>query len=301
MQAGIYSYLVATKVQSDLAAAAAKVVNYRQPSYGTFGSSLAVSYYFGLPSKVGFSGVAMDVDKLADNAESTTNCWNDWSDFNRQTGSMLSYLENLIPEQLFSTEDNQLDGISAVKALAIAGQQGQKIYTLTSSNANLLSEVTIDSDARQEVQSALSSGKEVTVHQEPINEFGWTGSGYVVIDPDTGAGGYKLNGGGNGGFLGLDNDTWGVLGFATGTLLKANPIALLLSIIISLRLLYIDLLTYSSINHNCSALSSLLVIPILFSFAAIAFSPLMAVISLYASLIATKAAIVVANSSACRR
>ncbi|GAA6173936.1 hypothetical protein NBRC116592_36060 [Colwellia sp. KU-HH00111] len=198
MQAGIYSYLVATKARSDITAVASKVVSYRQPSYGTFGSSLSVSYYFGVPSKVGFGGVAMDIDKLADNAESTSNCWNDWSEFNKQTGAMLSYLENVIPEQLFSTETEQVDGISAVKALAIASQQGQKIYTLTSVNANLLTEVTIDSASRQEIQSALATGKEVTVHQEPIDEFGWTGSGYVVIDPDTGAGGYIITGGENG-------------------------------------------------------------------------------------------------------
>jgi hypothetical protein len=201
MQAGIHSYLVVTKVQNILAASAAKVISYRQPSYGTFGTNLNVSYYFGIPSKVIFSGVAMDVDKLVNNSESKTNCWDIWSDYNRRSGAMASYLENLIPEQLFSTEDKQLDGISAVKALAIANQQGQKIYTLTTANANLLTEVTIDSTSRQEIQNALNAGKEVTVHELPINEFGWTGSGYVIIDPDTGAGGYKLNGGGNGGSL----------------------------------------------------------------------------------------------------
>jgi hypothetical protein len=199
MQAGIYSYLVATKAQSDITGAATSIVSYRQPSYGSFGSSLSVSYYFGVPSKVGFSGVVMDIDKLADNAESTTNCWNDWSDFNKQTGTMLSFLENLIPEQLLSTESEKVDGISAVKALAIAGQQGQKIYTLTSQNAHLLAEITIDSSSKQEIQSALATGKEVTVHQEPINEFGWVGSGYIVLDPDTGAGAYKISGGANGG------------------------------------------------------------------------------------------------------
>lgn len=64
-----------------------------------------------------------------------------------------------------------------------------------------MTEITIDSASRQEIQSALASGKEVTVHQKPINEFGWTGSGYVVIDPETGAGGYKISGGANGGAI----------------------------------------------------------------------------------------------------
>ena len=55
----------------------------------------------------------MYVGRLADNAESKTNCWDVWSDFNSQTGAMASYLENLIPEQLFSTETKQQDSISA--------------------------------------------------------------------------------------------------------------------------------------------------------------------------------------------
>jgi hypothetical protein len=166
---------------------------------------------------VSFSGVAMDVDKLVNNSESKINYWNDWSDYNRQTGAMASSMENEIPEMLFSTEENQLDGISAVKALAIANQQGQKIYTLTSENANLLTDITIDSASRQEIQNALNAGKEVTVHEQPINEFGWTGSGYVVVDPETGAGGYKLNGGGNGGSLDFEGAALlGFVGFLAG-------------------------------------------------------------------------------------
>jgi hypothetical protein len=260
MQAGIQSYLVATKVQSDLTAATTQVVNYRQPSYGTFGTSLNVSYFFGIPNKVGFSGVVMDVDRLADNSESKINCWDVWSDFNKQTGAMASYLENLVPEQLFSTEDNQLDGISAVKALAIAGQQGQKIYTLTSANANLLSEITIESTSRQEIQNALNAGKEVTVHQEPINEFGWNGSGYVVIDPDSGAGGYKLNGGGNGGYLTPEEAVnLGIAGLAVG-FISAIPgvsilwLALLVVIVSSLILeTYIDFITSDGSCKNLMA------------------------------------------------
>jgi hypothetical protein len=44
---------------------------------------------------------------------------------------------------------------------------------------------------------------EVTVHQADITAHGWTGSGYIVLDPETGAGAYKISGGANGAFAKL--------------------------------------------------------------------------------------------------
>ncbi|MFY9258870.1 MAG: hypothetical protein WAO71_00005, partial [Gallionella sp.] len=80
-----------------------------------------------------------------------------------------------------------------------------KIFTLTAANqashATLLAQVTIDPQAMQEIQNGLAAGKEVTVHQAPITQSGWTGSGYVITDPATGAGAYKIAGGANGAWL----------------------------------------------------------------------------------------------------
>ena len=52
-----------------------------------------------------------------------------------------------------------------------------------------------------DIQNGLAAGKEVTVHQAPITQSGWTGSGYIITDPETGAGAYKIAGGANGGVL----------------------------------------------------------------------------------------------------
>jgi amino acid transporter len=38
----------------------------------------------------------------------------------------------------------------------------------------------------------------VTIHEQPINAYGWTGYGYSIIDPETGEGGYVIEGSGNG-------------------------------------------------------------------------------------------------------
>lgn len=52
-----------------------------------------------------------------------------------------------------------------------------------------------------EIQNALAAGKEVTVHQAPITQSGWTGSGYIITDPATGAGAYMIAGGANGAWI----------------------------------------------------------------------------------------------------
>ena len=38
-------------------------------------------------------------------------------------------------------------------------------------------------------------------HEKPITTHGWTGMGYAILDPDTGAGAYLIAGGGNGSYL----------------------------------------------------------------------------------------------------
>jgi len=105
------------------------------------------------------------------------------------------------------SDPSQPQGVSAVKALAIAASQGQKIYTLTPANqaihSSVVSGLQISANVKNEITNALSAGKEVTVHEKDITVNGWTGCGYTILDQDTGAGAYKIAGGANGGFLQL--------------------------------------------------------------------------------------------------
>jgi len=41
----------------------------------------------------------------------------------------------------------------------------------------------------------------IIVHEREVSVPGWSGTGYMVIDPVTGDGAYLISGGGNGGFL----------------------------------------------------------------------------------------------------
>ncbi len=95
-----------------------------------------------------------------------------------------------------------VQGISAVKAIAIAQLEGQRIYAINQANASTaLAKLPIGGSVGQEVRSAVQSGKEVIVHERPVNIQGWSGYGYVITDPETGAGGYIIEGRGNGGWL----------------------------------------------------------------------------------------------------
>jgi hypothetical protein len=44
-------------------------------------------------------------------------------------------------------------------------------------------------------------GLEVITHTDQVSVPGYTGKGYIIIDPETGSGAYKIGGGQNGSFL----------------------------------------------------------------------------------------------------
>jgi len=71
---------------------------------------------------------------------------------------------------------------------------------------------------------------EVTAHEAAINFYGSSQVGYIVIDPETGSGGYLIGGGENGGFiLILSGLITAMIGIALlGIALIGGPIATLL-------------------------------------------------------------------------
>ncbi len=100
------------------------------------------------------------------------------------------------------TQPNCGEAVSAVKAIAIAQSQGQKIYTINAENrATALPKLSLSGEAGAEIRAAIMAGKDVTFHEKSITAHGWTGVGYIIVDPDTGAGAYLIEGKGNGAIL----------------------------------------------------------------------------------------------------
>ena len=201
----IFSYFALNNVQDDIAAKQANIINYRAPSYGIFKTNLQPSYWFGTPRDVKTTGLAMDVDHMSSYRVAKDNDPQAKTNFNKLIGNRYSAMEHLVPEQMFSIEENKAEGISAVKAIAIAAAEGQKIYTITGNNVETaLANITLAEDTETEIRNSVNAGYVVTAHEKQINFNGWLGEGYIITDPITGDAAYKISGGGNGGVLVFD-------------------------------------------------------------------------------------------------
>jgi len=202
----LFSHFALNNVQDEIAQQSSNIVSYRAPSYGLFATSLNTQYWFGVPRNVQFGGLSMDVDYASHQTVDKQNSQQGWINYNRAIGSRYSAMEHLVPEQMFSTDEAPAQGISAVKAIALASAEGQRIYTITSDNLyTAMAQLQLSADTEQEIQNAVEAGFEVTTHQYQINFNGWVGEGYIIIDPNTGAGAYKIAGGGNGGYVEPDD------------------------------------------------------------------------------------------------
>jgi hypothetical protein len=199
LEGTIFSYFALNNVQDKIAAQSIGITTYRAPSYGLFRTDVVPSYWFGLPRDVFLGGFVMDVDLVTHQTVDNQNDVQRWLDFNKKIGPRYSAMEHMVPEQMFSTLDYPAQGISAVKALGIAGAEGQRIYTIDQSNlSQAMASIQLGDLSEEEIRNAVLAGNVVTAHQYQINYNGWIGEGYIILDPETASGAYKISGGSNG-------------------------------------------------------------------------------------------------------
>lgn len=171
-------------------------------SYGLFHAVVAPMKTFGVVMSVSFPGVMMDIGHLRHLRVAKDNDAQAWINYNRMRGQQQSVLEAAVPERFFTDPASTIkpEGVSTVKALAVAAALGQKIFTITAANAaTVLPQLQHSASVMDEIRNAVVTGKEVTISEKPVTVVGWTGAGYAIIDPATGAGAYLIEGGANGG------------------------------------------------------------------------------------------------------
>lgn len=213
LYATIYSYFALNDVQDQIQAKAANILTYRLPSFGLFTTKLNPSYWFGVPNKVNLSGLSMDVDYMMHQTAAKNNSKAERVNFLQSIGMRSSAMEHQVPELMFSTDENPAHGISAVKALAIAGQQGQKIWTITANNLNMaLADIQMDDDIKTEIRNAVNAGKVAVAHQHYLDFYGKNAAGYMLLDLNTGGGAYLIATGENGGDVSTKDGFLGLLG-----------------------------------------------------------------------------------------
>ena len=236
LTASMWGYFAAMQSHGIIAASQAKMIDLPALSYGLFHAQVRPNKLYGIVTTgITMEGLNIDVGHLRhirwtqdDNPQSDINnkpeltangrtaAHNRWIAYNKVRGQYGSAMEHAIPEQ-FWVDKNQCsylddkgqlknpslqpcaEAISAVKAIAIAQSEGQKIYTINKDNAQTaLPKLT---GVSAEIRSAIEAGKEVTFHEKAISAHGWSGLGYIIVDPETGAGAYLIEGKGNGGNL----------------------------------------------------------------------------------------------------
>ncbi|WP_321529743.1 transglutaminase domain-containing protein [uncultured Desulfuromonas sp.] len=169
------------------------------PSETIFATKLQVLTLWGIPRFVKPGGLNMDADYLMQAAKAKNGDNDQVKQYMLSSGMTSSALEHEVPEQLFSTEESPAYAISTVKALALANEQNIPIYTIDQDNlSTILPELQIGSQVKTDIQNAVNAGKVVTVSRSNISFYGWTGCGYIITDPETGAGAYMISGGSSG-------------------------------------------------------------------------------------------------------
>jgi transglutaminase-like putative cysteine protease len=224
LTATIWSWFAAAETHSRLSRNQAGMIENPGLSYGLFHAVANPYYSWGTIRKVTFPGVNIDIGHVRNLTWAKDNSAQSWVTYNRAHGQYMSALEHAILEKLFnnSTQCNPVgaatptaglpvcpQGMSAVKAIATGAQSGQKVFTIAAQvyqdNPSIVtaSLAAHSQSTKERVQQALDAGYEVTIHEAPITQDGWTGAGFTLIDPATGAGGYIIDGGSNGGWIGL--------------------------------------------------------------------------------------------------
>ncbi|MDZ4115727.1 MAG: hypothetical protein U1C54_06940 [Xanthomonadaceae bacterium] len=227
LQAGIVGYFAQTWGKGQIMARTANVLLYRLPSVGTLSTASSVTFWFGVPRRFIPSGVAFDVDRNALSSTARDDDRARWIAFNRSYNQVLSAHEHSVLEDMFSTPTQPVLGVSTVKAIAVAAQQGQRIYTITQDNlSTALNQITLPADVETDIANAVNAGFQVTTHQTDIQYAGLITAGYAIEDPNTGVGAMLISSGASGGFSFIAGLLAGVL-LGLVVLLVAAPWGLL--------------------------------------------------------------------------
>ncbi len=108
----------------------------------------------------------------------------------------LAGLESSFREGAIWEEMESQQGISAAKALLIARIAGQTLYTVNSGNVDsVLATANLDADVENEIRGAVAQGRIAKLAPNPISLGHWSGTGYLLEDPATGAATYPISGG----------------------------------------------------------------------------------------------------------
>ncbi|MBQ8528096.1 MAG: hypothetical protein IJ429_06435, partial [Lachnospiraceae bacterium] len=163
----------------------------RRLGAGMTGYEVRKEYLYGQLSGIREGSLYIDIDANTRTTTSLTGHKETEREFIAVTGMMSSLYESVVWEQLTGIES-----VSTMSLLAQAQSECIDICILTKDNlADSLETLEVSDDLKEELRKEVASGKHVVIPQKELTKGAWTGTGYMIMDPATGAGAYMINGG----------------------------------------------------------------------------------------------------------
>jgi transglutaminase-like putative cysteine protease len=199
LNASMLAYWAQLNLFARVAGDTRRAVLLRLPSEALNALTAEVSYAFDAPVMAKAGGLTMDVARSLLTPVSATGDKDAEKALSLSIGVTSSYLEANVFEQLLQSPGK---GVSAAHVIRFANTQGIPVYQITQANlGTVLGNLALSEEAKADIQSAIAAGKVVYAPAAEVTINGWTGTGYFVIDPASGAGVFPISGGLAGGSI----------------------------------------------------------------------------------------------------
>jgi RHS repeat-associated protein len=167
----------------------------RRPSVGAFAAPLQVTYFFGIPRTGFFAGYSTDIK--SDNLAVALGDPRKRSLMLLQFGTQASLNESLTWDILLSGQPGY--SMSAASMLLRANDLKVPIHTITQETiAQILPKLQLSEFAEHEIAQAVASGLIAVAPEREVADTRQAGVGYVLLDPVSGGGVFRVDGGLNG-------------------------------------------------------------------------------------------------------
>ncbi len=171
------------------------VLAARSLSEGITGYEVRTNTLYGRVTSLSEGSLYIDVDTDSHSVVSLNGEEDVSKEYMFSTGVVGSLYESTVWEELTGSES-----VSTISILNTAKEEGIDILLISSANLDTeIKKLNTDAATKQTVINAANSGKVVTIPAENVGMGNWHGTGYIVTNPDTGAGAYMISGGLNGG------------------------------------------------------------------------------------------------------
>jgi transglutaminase-like putative cysteine protease len=158
------SYATTVAGNSELMCKACGIVGYPLPTIIRVDTSASATTVGGLPQRVTFPGVALQVEAIERTAVAVDNNAARALAFQRSYGEHASAYTHLLLDSLFTDTTHTGKAASTVRALAAANMAGEKIFLLTAANSStIIPQLSVDANTISVLQGAIGAGRSAMI------------------------------------------------------------------------------------------------------------------------------------------